>query len=46
MRTRNRRIETLAILVFACLLLLPSGAAAQSTIAGVVTDSTGGVLPG
>jgi hypothetical protein len=46
MRTRARRIETLAILAFACLLLLPSGAVAQSTIAGLVTDATGAVLPG
>ncbi len=46
MRTRARRIETLAILAFAYLLLMPSGAAAQSTLAGLVTDSTGAVLPG
>jgi hypothetical protein len=42
---RARRTETLAILALVC-LLLPSGAAAQSTIAGQVTDSTGAVLPG
>jgi hypothetical protein len=45
MRPRARRTETLAMLAFAC-LLLPSGAAAQSTIAGLVTDTTGAVLPG
>ena len=32
--------------VVACLLLAPAGAAAQSALAGQVTDNTGGVLPG
>lgn len=45
MRLRAPRSKTLAIVAFAH-LLLPSGAAAQSTIAGQVTDTTGAVLPG
>jgi len=36
----------LVLAVLGCLVLLPAGAAAQSTIAGQVTDNTGGVLPG
>jgi hypothetical protein len=34
------------LIVVTCLAILPSRAAAQSTIAGVVRDSSGGVLPG
>jgi hypothetical protein len=41
----SRRAKTLAVFAFLC-LLLPAGAAAQSTIAGLVTDTTGAVLPG
>lgn len=32
--------------VLACVLMLPAAAYAQSTIAGAVSDNTGGVLPG
>ena len=35
-----------ALLAVACLLLVPFSAAAQSSIAGVVRDASGGVLPG
>ena len=45
MRPHSHRAVTLAIFAFAC-LLLPSAAAAQSTIAGLVTDTSGAVLPG
>lgn len=45
MRCRTRQTGLLAILALAY-LLLPSDAAAQSTIAGLVTDTTGAVLPG
>lgn len=45
MRRRARQTGLLAILALAY-LLLPSDAAAQSTIAGLVTDTTGAVLPG
>src|SRR5437868_7127913 len=34
------------VLVVACLLLVPRIVAAQSAVAGVVRDATGGVLPG
>ena len=34
------------LVVLACLVLLPSLAAAQSQIAGTVKDESGGVLPG
>ena len=34
------------VVALACLVLVPVGAAAQSSIAGEVTDNTGGVLPG
>ena len=39
-----RAIRSVPIVVF--LLLLPTLSTAQSAIAGVVKDSTGGVLPG
>jgi hypothetical protein len=35
-----------AIAVFACLLLLPSQAAAQATLTGTVQDASGAILPG
>ena len=35
-----------ALVAVSCLLLVPATAAAQSSIAGRVTDNTGGVLPG
>ena len=35
-----------ALAVLTCLVLLPAAAFAQSSIAGEVTDNTGGVLPG
>ena len=38
--------RTLLSVVVGGLLLLPAGAAAQGSIAGQVTDNTGGVLPG
>jgi hypothetical protein len=37
---------TRSVLALVCLLLLPKLSMAQSAIAGVVKDSTGGVLPG
>ena len=37
---------TRSVLTLVCLLLLPKLSMAQSAIAGVVKDSTGGVLPG
>ena len=40
------RLVTRAQVVLACLLMVPAGAYAQSTIAGAVNDNTGGVLPG
>ena len=41
MKSWKRLVVALAVLV-----LVPVGAAAQSSIAGEVTDNTGGVLPG
>src|SRR6266545_6942448 len=38
--------KTSSVVVFAGLLLLPSLARAQASIAGVVRDESGGVLPG
>lgn len=35
-----------ALVALACLVLLPASASAQSTIAGVVKDATGGIMPG
>ena len=35
-----------ALFVAACILMMPLSARAQSTIAGVVRDATGAVLPG
>ena len=35
-----------AVLVFACVLVLPASAWAQASLAGVVRDESGGVLPG
>ena len=42
----GKQSGVLVLGVLGCLLLLPAGAAAQSAIAGQVTDNTGGVLPG
>jgi hypothetical protein len=40
-------MRTLRLLVaFGCWLLLPISALAQGTIAGVITDTSGAVLPG
>src|SRR5215210_8010596 len=36
----------LGILLGACILLMPSAASAQSAIVGLLTDDSGGVLPG
>jgi hypothetical protein len=42
-----RRVTTLAVLVATCLMLAPAAARAQgASIAGVVKDASGGVLPG
>src|SRR5262245_43441604 len=35
-----------AVLLFACLTLVPASAFAQAALAGVVKDTSGGVLPG
>jgi hypothetical protein len=43
MRPIVLRLRTLLVLAFA---LFPGMAAAQSTISGVVTDTSGAVLPG
>lgn len=40
------RLLTLTLLCAIVLIVLPAGASAQSTIAGLVTDTTGSVLPG
>src|SRR4029453_9341799 len=40
------KIARLGALVVTCLLLVPSLAAGQASIAGTVRDSSGGVLPG
>ena len=40
------RLGTGALIVLACLLMLPAGVSAQSSFAGQVTDNSGGVLPG
>ena len=40
------KLGAFAVGVFACILLGPIAASAQSAIAGVVTDTTGAVLPG
>ena len=41
-----RTARLAALVVSACVTLLPSQAAAQSAISGTVTDNTGAVLPG
>lgn len=38
--------DSRAIIIAACLMLIAQNAAAQSSIAGVVEDTTGAVLPG
>jgi hypothetical protein len=43
---RIRGFSLLAVFGLLALLFLPGSASAQSTIAGLVTDATGGVLPG
>ncbi|MDR1990866.1 MAG: carboxypeptidase regulatory-like domain-containing protein [Acidobacteriaceae bacterium] len=40
------RLATYALVVYACLVALPSVARAQSVITGVVKDTSGAVLPG
>src|SRR6185295_1615334 len=40
------KLVAFAVGMFACILLSPITASAQSAIAGVVTDTTGAVLPG
>ena len=42
----RHRLLTLTLLGLIGLILLPAPASAQSTIAGLVTDSTGSVMPG
>ncbi|MBI3262180.1 MAG: carboxypeptidase regulatory-like domain-containing protein, partial [Acidobacteria bacterium] len=42
----SRRVGAIVLAAWALLVLLPGGVQAQSAIAGVVRDSTGGVLPG
>ena len=41
-----RNLGGFLLLLFACVLLFPEGAAAQSQLNGVVRDESGGVLPG
>jgi len=43
---RTVRFAALALVVSGVFVLLPSPAAAQSAISGVVSDNTGAVLPG
>src|SRR5688572_23976935 len=43
---RSRRFPLLIVAGLLALLFLPEPALAQSTIAGLVTDATGAVLPG
>ena len=45
-RVTGRGDSARAVLVVMLLALLPGSAAAQSSVAGLVTDETGGVLPG
>ena len=40
------RVVFRAVIVLALLILLPASAHAQASIAGIVKDSSGGVLPG
>src|SRR6185295_11199332 len=42
----RNRVLTLMLVGVTGLFVLPSSAAAQSTIAGLVTDTTGSILPG
>ena len=42
----KQAVARVAFAVLACLVAWPSLASAQSTIAGTVRDSSGGVLPG
>ena len=35
-----------AVFVLSCLVILPASASAQTALAGIVKDSSGGVLPG
>src|SRR5690349_12667056 len=41
-----RNLGGFLLVLLACVLLFPEGAAAQSQINGVVRDESGGVLPG
>ncbi len=43
---RNRRLANRTIVALLCMLLAPAAARAQSGIAGVVKDTSGGVIPG
>ena len=45
-RWTTGRVACRITFVAACMLLIPLSARAQSTIAGVVRDATGAVLPG
>src|SRR5712691_9980666 len=45
-RRRKMKRATLLVLVLGGLLLVPAAASAQSSFVGIVTDNTGGVLPG
>jgi carboxypeptidase family protein len=42
----KHRLRLGILLGFACILLLPAAASAQSAIVGLLTDDSGGVLPG
>src|SRR5438874_4422078 len=42
----KRRVPSVLFAAFACLLLVPAAARAQSAIAGTVKDTSGAVLPG
>ena len=42
----RHRLRLGILLGFACILLLPAAASAQSAIVGLLTDDSGGVLPG
>src|SRR5688572_24366178 len=48
LRAKEKRMRAFKAVVFAisCLVLVPAGAYAQASIAGVVRDPSGAVLPG
>src|SRR6185295_14811636 len=42
----SMRMLKRAVFVLSCLVILPASASAQTALAGIVKDSSGGVLPG